>query len=76
SSLLAAIAGQLSPAAGTVATAGGGALDPADVAWAAQAPLLLPGTLAENIALARPDATRDEIAQVAGRVGLDAVMAA
>ncbi|MGL1701344.1 ATP-binding cassette domain-containing protein, partial [Vibrio parahaemolyticus] len=51
SSLLAAIAGQLSPAAGTVATAGGGALDPADVAWAAQAPLLLPGTLAENIAL-------------------------
>ena len=76
SSLLAAIAGQVAPAGGTVTTVRGGALDPADIAWAAQTPLLLPGTLAENIALARPDATPDEIARVAGRVGLDAVIAA
>lgn len=76
SSLLAAIAGQIAPATGSVHTAGGGAIDPDDIAWAAQAPLLLPGTLAENIALARPDATPAEIAQVASRAGLDALIAA
>ncbi len=76
SSLLAAIAGQVVPAGGTVTTARGGGLDPADIAWAAQTPLLLPGTLAENIALARPEATPDEIARVAGRVGLDTVITA
>ncbi len=76
SSLLAAIAGQIVSASGTVRTLGGGALDPDDIAWAAQTPLLLPGTLAENIALARPDATPEEIAEVALRVGLDALLAA
>lgn len=76
SSLLAAIAGQIAPATGTVATTSGGPIDPADIAWAAQMPLLLPGTLAENIALARSDAGREQIAAVATRVGLDAVLAA
>lgn len=76
SSLLAAIAGQIAPTAGTVATSGGGALDPADIAWAAQTPLLLPSTLAENIALARPDASAEQIAEVSSRVGLDAVLSA
>ncbi|MES2032870.1 MAG: thiol reductant ABC exporter subunit CydD [Pseudomonadota bacterium] len=40
------------------------------IAWAGQAPLVLPGTLADNIALARRDATPLEIAEVAARVGL------
>jgi ATP-binding cassette subfamily C protein CydD len=40
------------------------------LAWAGQSPLILPGTLADNLALARPDATRDEIAAVAQAVGL------
>lgn len=76
SSLLAAIAGQIVPASGSVGTAAGGLLAPCDIAWAAQTPLLLPGTLAENIALARPDATPEEIAEVASRVGLDALLTA
>jgi ATP-binding cassette subfamily C protein CydD len=33
----------------------------ASVAWMGQAPLLMAGTIAEAIALARPEATRDEI---------------
>lgn len=69
-STLAAIAGQLTDIAGTVATASGAVLDPIEIAWAAQRPLLLPGTLAENIALAAPAAGRTEIAAVARRVGL------
>ncbi|WP_342249610.1 ABC transporter ATP-binding protein/permease [Sphingomonas sp. OTU376] len=76
SSLLASVAGQIVPAAGAVRIAGGGALDPGDIAWAAQTPLLLPGTLAENIALARPDATIEAIGQVASLVGLDTLLAA
>ena len=75
-STLAAIAGQVSDVAGTIATAGGGALDPAEIAWAAQQPLLLPGTLGENIALAAPEATTGQIAAVAERVGLGPLMAA
>lgn len=76
SSMLAAIAGQVDPASGAVTTAGGASLDPAAVAWAAQKPLLLPGTLAENIALARPDASMVEILAVAERVGLGPLIAA
>lgn len=44
------------------------------VAWAGQAPLVFPGTLAENIALARRDATAAEIAAVAEQVGLTGAM--
>jgi len=46
------------------------------VAWAGQSPVVLPGTLADNLALARPGATRDEIERAARAVGLDAVLAA
>lgn len=74
-STLTAIAGQVTDIAGTIATAGGGALDPADIAWAAQRPLLLPGTLGENIALAAPDATPERIAAIAEHVGLGPLMA-
>ena len=75
-STLAAIAGQLGDFAGSVATAGGAALDPSAIAWAAQMPLLLPGTLADNIALARSDAPRAGILSVAERVGLGPLIAA
>jgi ATP-binding cassette subfamily C protein CydD len=70
-SMLAAIAGQINPASGELTP-----VDPARIAWAAQRPLLLPGSLADNIALARPDADRAEIAQVAARVGLTPMLAA
>lgn len=76
SSILAAIAGQVDPASGVVSMAGGGALDPTMVAWAAQKPLLLPGTLGENIALARPRALPADILAVAERVGLGPLIAA
>ena len=73
-SVLAAIAGQCALSGGSVATANGCALDPADIAWAAQRALLLPGTLADNIALAAPHATPEMIRAVADRVGLGALL--
>jgi ATP-binding cassette subfamily C protein CydD len=42
----------------------------ASVAWMGQAPLLMAGTIAEAIALARPDATRGEILAAATQAGL------
>jgi ATP-binding cassette, subfamily C, bacterial CydD len=70
-SLLAAIAGQLVPANGRI-TVPGRDDGPAEqsIAWAAQRPLLLPGTLAENIALARPEAPPTDIAEAAAMAGL------
>ncbi|PVM94023.1 thiol reductant ABC exporter subunit CydD, partial [Caulobacter endophyticus] len=41
-----------------------------DLAWAGQSPLLLAGTLADNLALARPGASRDELEAAARRAGL------
>lgn len=38
--------------------------------WASQAPIVIPGTLRDNIALARRDATEDEIRDAADQVGL------
>ncbi|MBI1682105.1 thiol reductant ABC exporter subunit CydD [Caulobacter hibisci] len=42
----------------------------ADLAWAGQSPLLLAGSLADNLALARPDASRAELEAAARRAGL------
>lgn len=42
----------------------------ADLAWAGQSPLLLPGSLADNLALARPDASRAQIETAARLAGL------
>ena len=64
-SMLAAIAGQIAPAAGRITP-----VDAGDVAWAAQRPLILPGTLRDNLALARPDAGDALILEVAAQVGL------
>lgn len=68
-SLLAVIAGQVQPNTGSVS-----AIDPADVAWAAQRPLILPGTLRDNLALARPSASDAELRAVCSQVGLDALL--
>ncbi|SFJ11936.1 thiol reductant ABC exporter subunit CydD [Caulobacter sp. UNC279MFTsu5.1] len=46
----------------------------ASVAWAGQSPVILPGTLADNLALAYPGADREAIQRAARAVGLDAVL--
>jgi ATP-binding cassette subfamily C protein CydD len=40
------------------------------VAWAGQSPVMIPGTIADNLALAHRSASREEIAAAAARVGL------
>lgn len=47
----------------------------ADVAWAGQSPLLLPASIADNIALSRRDATRAEIEAAARDAGLGPALA-
>jgi ATP-binding cassette subfamily C protein CydD len=73
SSLLAAIAGLRPLADGDMRWTAGA---PAPVAWAGQRPLVLAGTLAENIALGRPGVARDVIAAVADAAGLSSLIAA
>jgi ATP-binding cassette subfamily C protein CydD len=46
----------------------------AAVAWAGQSPLILPGTLADNLALAHQGATRADLERVARAVGLTDVL--
>lgn len=46
-----------------------------DVAWAGQSPLILPASIADNIALSRRDATRPEIEAAARDAGLTAALA-
>lgn len=70
-SLLAVCAGQVAPSDGRVTP-----IAPGDIAWAAQRPLVVPGTLRDNLTLARPDAGDDAIRAVCTRVGLDAMLAA
>ncbi|WP_395329410.1 ATP-binding cassette domain-containing protein [Novosphingobium sp. BL-8H] len=69
-STLAAIAGQLAPAAGRVVGLDGSPLPSTAIAWAAQRPLLVTGTLARNLALAAPNASDKQIHAVAEQVGL------
>jgi ATP-binding cassette subfamily C protein CydD len=47
----------------------------ADVAWAGQSPLILPASIADNIALSRRDATRAEIEAAARAAGLGPALA-
>ncbi len=44
------------------------------IAWLGQSPLIVPGTLAENISLSRPGAERAELAAVARQAGLCAAL--
>ncbi len=46
------------------------------IAWAGQSAILLPGSIAENLAMAAPGATRAEIAETAAWVGLGPALAA
>ncbi len=46
------------------------------VAWVGQAPLVVPGTIAENLSLARLDATRAELEAASKTVGLCAALRA
>lgn len=70
-SLLAACAGQVVPETGSVTV-----ISPADIAWAAQRPLVLPGSLRDNLALGRPDADDAAVLATCRAVGLDAMLAA
>lgn len=46
-----------------------------DIAWAGQSPLILPASIADNIALSRRDAPRAEIEAAAERAGLGPALA-
>lgn len=74
-----------SSGAGIPGPAGAGAhdladLDPASwfaqVAWVPQRPLIVPGTLADNVRLAHPQATDDDLRRVAELTGLDDLVGA
>ncbi len=69
-SILAAIAGQLVPASGHIATLTGAPVAPEFIAWAAQRPLLVTGTLRKNLAMAAPRASEADILATARTVGL------
>ncbi len=71
SSLLAAVAGLRPLSAGALRWDAGA---PAPAAWAGQRPLVLAGTLAENIALGRPDAPLAELEAAAHAVGLTGLL--
>lgn len=64
-SILAAIAGTTAPSAGRRT-----AIAPREIAWAAQRPLILPGTLRDNLALAQAGLSDAAMQAAALRVGL------
>lgn len=66
STLLATLAGVLAPRAGQLDWAAGA---PPAIAWAGQRPLLVAGSLGENVALLRPDASATEV-EAAARAAL------
>jgi ATP-binding cassette subfamily C protein CydD len=66
STLLATLAGALTPRAGRLDWAAGA---PPAIGWAGQRPLLVAGTLGENVALLRPDASASEV-EAAARAAL------
>jgi ATP-binding cassette, subfamily C, bacterial CydD len=70
-SVLAACAGQVAASEGRVS-----APLMTNIAWAAQRPLVVPGTLRDNLALARPEAGEREILEICDRVGLGPLLAA
>jgi len=60
----------LAPLTGGTVRIDGAAPRIVDIAWAGQSPLILPATIADNIALSRRDAARAEIEAAARAVGL------
>jgi ATP-binding cassette subfamily C protein CydD len=81
STLLGVIAGHVAPTAGTLLVDGRPLHMPAPASWSArlawmgQRPYLFPGTLADNIALGRPEASHRAIAAAAERAGLGPLLA-
>lgn len=78
SSLLQMIVGLAPLSAGTLSAEGvalqSGSAN-ASIGWAGQHVVLLPGTIADNIALANPNADRAAIAAAAHRAGLESLLA-
>jgi ATP-binding cassette, subfamily C, bacterial CydD len=77
STLLRVLAGDLEPSAGRVLLDGvppSGVLRTA-IGWLGQRPYLFPGTLADNIALGRPDAHESQVLHAALATGLGDVLA-
>ena len=72
SSVLAAVAGRAPIVGGTLTWA---ERAPPPLAWAGQRALILAGTLADNLGLARPDASDAELEAMAARLGLSPLLA-
>jgi ATP-binding cassette subfamily C protein CydD len=77
STLLRVVAGDLDPSAGTVLLGGVAptALERSAITWLGQRPYLFPGSLADNIALGRPEAHELEVLRAAHAAGLGQVLA-
>jgi ATP-binding cassette subfamily C protein CydD len=77
STLLRVLAGDLEPSAGSVLVdaASPTGLERSTITWLGQRPYLFPGSLADNIALARPEAHGLEVLRAAHAAGLGAVLA-
>ncbi|MER7670117.1 ATP-binding cassette domain-containing protein [Kitasatospora sp. NPDC096128] len=78
STLLAVAAGLTAPTAGTVAHQQDGILrpaSPASVAWVGQPAHLLPGTVRDNLLLARPDATDADLTAAFHALGFGDLLA-
>jgi ATP-binding cassette subfamily C protein CydD len=79
STLLGIIAGHVVPTAGTLLIDGrpmsATAAWSARLAWLGQRPYLFPGTLADNIALGRPEASTQAVRAAAERAGLGPLLA-
>lgn len=76
--LLSLIAGVRTPTAGTVrwvTSAGASPPHLGGCVWIGQQTMILPGSIADNVAIARPTATRSEIAGAIGMAGLAGVIA-
>ena len=77
SSILNALLGLAPVTAGAITVNGQPLADiSSDTAWAGQSPLILPASIADNIALSHRDASRTEIETAARRAGLEPVIAA
>ena len=76
STLLRVLAGDLDPSAGTVLLGGVAptGLERSVITWLGQRPYLFPGSLAENIALGRPEAHELEVHRAALAAGLGDVL--
>jgi ABC-type transport system involved in cytochrome bd biosynthesis fused ATPase/permease subunit len=76
STLLRVLAGDLEPSGGTVLLAGvpAAGLERSAITWLGQRPYLFPGTLADNIALGRPEAHELQILHAALAAGLGDVL--